>query len=82
MQKKPYIKKHHRSIERNSQEKEQSCVEHNYKTIREMVWVTAGGDKETINRLTDIFILINIPQIAACCLRTLRVYGLVIIRRS
>ena len=27
----------------------------------EMVWVSTGGDKETINRLTDIFVSMNIP---------------------
>lgn len=27
----------------------------------EMVWVSTGGDKETINRLTDIFVSMNNP---------------------
>lgn len=27
----------------------------------EMVWVTTGGDMETINRLTDILVTMNIP---------------------
>ena len=27
----------------------------------EMVWVSTGGDKETINRLTDIFVSMNTP---------------------
>lgn len=27
----------------------------------EMVWVTTGGDMETINRLTDILVSMNIP---------------------
>ena len=27
----------------------------------EMVWVTTGGDMETVNRLTDILVTMNIP---------------------
>ncbi len=27
----------------------------------EMVWVTTGGDIETINRLTDIYVSMNTP---------------------
>ena len=27
----------------------------------EMVWVTTGGDMETINRLTDVFVTMNTP---------------------
>lgn len=27
----------------------------------EMVWVTTGGDMETVNRLTDIFVTMNTP---------------------
>ena len=28
----------------------------------EMVWVTTGGDMETINRLTDILVSMNTPR--------------------
>lgn len=29
----------------------------------EMVWVTTGGDMETINRLTDILVTMNTPAV-------------------
>ena len=41
----------------------------------EMVWVTTGGDMETINRLTDILVSMNTPadrgkllKIIKCCM--------------
>ena len=29
--------------------------------LAEMVWVTTGGDRETVNRLTDILVTMNTP---------------------
>ena len=31
----------------------------------EMVWVTTGGDMETVNRLTDVLVTMNPADIAA-----------------
>lgn len=33
----------------------------------EMVWVTTGGDMDTINRLTDILVTMNTPADRASC---------------
>lgn len=33
----------------------------------EMVWVTTGGDMETINRLTDILVTMNTPADRGSC---------------
>jgi hypothetical protein len=32
------------------------------KPFADMVWVSTNGDKETINRMTDIFVKMNTPQ--------------------
>jgi hypothetical protein len=43
----------------------------------EMVWVTTGGDMETINRLTDILISMNTPQDRGKLFRIIQMlYGL------
>ena len=42
-----------------------------------MVWVSTGGDKETINRLTDIFVSMNIPADRGKLFKIIKVlYGL------
>lgn len=33
----------------------------------EMVWVTTGGDMETINRFTDILVTMNTPADRGSC---------------
>ena len=33
----------------------------------EMVWVTTGGDMETVNRLTNILVTINTPPTGTSC---------------
>ena len=44
----------------------------------EMVWVSTGGDKETINRLTDIFISTNTPADCGKLFKNIKaLYGLI-----
>lgn len=33
----------------------------------EMVWVTTGGDMETVNRLTDVLVTITPPPTGGSC---------------
>ena len=33
----------------------------------EMVWVTTGGDMETVNRLTDVLVTMNPPPTGGSC---------------
>lgn len=43
----------------------------------EMVWVTTGGDMETINRLTDILVSMNTPADRGKLLKIIKMlYGL------
>ena len=52
----------------------------------EMVWVTTGGDMETINRLTDILVTMNTPRRPGEAVQNhqnaLRAYGLALFRGS
>ena len=44
----------------------------------EMVWVSTGGDKETINRLTDIFVSMNTPTDCGKLFKIIKaLYGLI-----
>ena len=44
----------------------------------EMVWVTTGGDMETINRLTDILVTMNTPADRGKLFKIIKLlYGLV-----
>lgn len=49
----------------------------------EMVWVTTGGDMDTINRLTDIFVTMNTPADRDKLFRIIQMlYGLMGLRFS
>ena len=49
----------------------------------EMVWVTTGGDMETVNRLTDILVTMNIPADREKLFKILKMlYGLMGLRFS
>ena len=52
----------------------------------EMVWVTTGGDMETINRLTDILVSMNTPADRGKLFKdyqnAVRAYGLAVFRGS
>ena len=49
----------------------------------EMVWLTMGGDMETINRLTDILVSMNTPADRGKLLKIIKLlYGLVVFRGS
>ena len=49
----------------------------------EMVWVTTGGDMETVNRLTDILVTMNIPADREKLFKIIRLlYGLTLFRGS
>lgn len=45
--------------------------------LAEMVWITTGGDMETINRLTDILVTMNTPADRGKLFKIIRLlYGL------
>lgn len=49
----------------------------------EMVWVTTGGDMETINRLTDVLVSMNTPADRGKLFKIIKMlYGLVGLRFS
>ena len=49
----------------------------------EMVWVTTGGDMETVNRLTDILVTMNTPADREKLFKILKMlYALALFRRS
>ena len=49
----------------------------------EMVWVTTGGDMETINRLTDILVSMNTPADRGKLFKIIKMlYGLIILPLS
>ncbi len=53
------------------------------KPFAEMVWVTTGGDMETINRLTDILVSMNTPADRGKLFRIIKMlYGLMGLRFS
>lgn len=49
----------------------------------EMVWVTTGGDMETINRLTDVLVSMNTPADRGKLFKIIKMlYGLTVFRGS
>ena len=55
-------------------------------SFAEMVWVTTGGDMETVNRLTDVLVTMNTPADRGEAVQNhknaLWAYGLALFRRS
>lgn len=51
--------------------------------LAEMVWVTTGGDMETINRLTDVLVTMNTPADREKLFKIIKLlYGLMGLRFS
>lgn len=49
----------------------------------EMVWVTTGGDMETVNRLTDVLVTMNTPADRGKLFKIIKMlYGLTLFRGS
>ena len=49
----------------------------------EMVWVTTGGDMETINRLTDVLVSMNTPADRGKLFKIIKMlYGLTLLQTS
>ena len=54
-------------------------------SFAEMVWVTTGGDMETVNRLTDVLVTMNTPADRGKLFKIIKcsmAYGLALFRRS
>ena len=61
MKKRTFRQGYYTPVRRNQQDKVNLVAGAITQPFAEMVWVTTGGDMETINRLTDILVSMNTP---------------------